>query len=253
MNLLIVQARLSSTRLPGKVQLPILDMPMLLRQLERLKLCQIVNTLVVATSINPEDDVIASLCDQQAICCFRGDLDDVLSRFYFCAKKFNAEQIIRISGDCPLIDPNLVDQIISHHLESKVDYTTNCIERTFPDGQDIEVFTFNALEQAFLQAKKPSQREHVTPYIRETGLFSTSNFLAKQDWSQYRMSVDHQVDFDLVSKVYESLYQHNPSFTLQDIIEFLNANPSVYKLNQHISLNEGYTQSLALDKSLGYE
>jgi len=250
---IIVQARMSSTRLPKKVLKEILSKPMLHRQVDRLKNSKCAQKLIIATSDQNSDLAISQLCSQIGVECFLGPLDDVLARFYKCAKKYSLQHIVRISGDCPLIDAAIIDEIIEFHLNNNADYTTNCIERTFPDGQDIEIFTIKALKIAYLDAKKPSEREHVTPYIRESGQFSTVNYLAKKDLSHFRMSVDHKEDFDLVTQVYKALYPIKPLFSLNDIVKFLDENPTIYKLNQHISLNEGYTKSLAIDKSLGYE
>ena len=165
MMLAILQARTSSTRLPGKVLKPILGKPMLERQLDRLARVRQIDKLVVATSEGPDDNALAELCDRIGFKCFRGSLNDVLDRFYQTAKIYNARNIIRLTGDCPVADPQIIDEIISHYLSGNFDYVSNTIEPTYPDGLDAEVFRYECLEQAWHKAKLPSQREHVTPFI----------------------------------------------------------------------------------------
>lgn len=253
MILLIVQARTSSTRLPGKVAMPILGKAMLHQQLDRLKCCIAVDEICVATSVENSDTVVEDICKGAGVKCFRGNLNDVLGRFYQCARFYRADTIVRICGDCPLIDSQLIDKIIEFHKENKADYSTNCINRQYPDGQDVEVFSFSALEQAYFEAEKPSEREHVTPYIRESGRFSVKNFHELEDFSNYRMSVDYRQDFQLVKKVFEALYEKDSNFGLGAIVEYLQRHPEVVQLNSNIEINEGYEKSKALDKSMGYE
>ena len=247
---IIVQARMSSSRLPGKVLMPIEGTPMLAIQLKRLLKSKKVDKGVVATSKESSDDDIESLCQSLNISCFRGNLDDVLARFYYCAKQFNFSQIIRICGDCPLIDPQLIDDIVTSHLKIGCDYTSNCVERHFPDGQDIEVFSFRALEHTFSNAKKPSEREHVTPYIRDSKLFSLSDFTIDEDFSEFRTSVDHRQDFEVICAIYSHF--NNRDFGYKEIVQFLTTHPKVKALNADIELNEGYKLSLRQDKEQGF-
>lgn len=247
---IIVQARMSSTRLPGKVLLPINGKPMLAIQLTRLLQASTADKVVVATSSETSDTPIETLCQQLQVACYRGDLNDVLARYYHCAKAFNFTHIVRICGDCPLIDPSLVDEIITAHLNSKADYTSNCVKRCFPDGQDIEVFSFAALETAFHNAKKPSEREHVTPFIRDSQLFSLHDFTIDHNYSAFRTSVDHPQDFDVISAIYTH-FNEQP-FGYKEIAHYLTTHPKVNALNADIELNEGYKLSLQQDKQQGF-
>lgn len=247
---IIVQARMSSTRLPGKVLLPVNGTPMLKIQLTRLLKSKKVDKVVVATSNQSLDNPIGALCQQLNIPCYRGDLDDVLARFYGCAKAFNLSQVVRICGDCPLIDPQLIDDLIADHINSGVDYTSNCVQRCFPDGQDIEVFSFNALETAYFEAKKPSEREHVTPFIRNSLLFSLSDFVIGENYSAFRTSVDHQQDFEVISNIYN--YFKGKEFGYKEIAHYLKTHPKVNALNANIELNEGYKRSLQQDTKQGF-
>lgn len=247
---IIVQARMSSTRLPGKVMKKLGDKPMLQVQLERLKQTRLCQQLLVATSENPEDDAIATLCTNINVKCYRGDLNDVLARFYHCAKRFHLSNIVRICGDSPLIDPVLIDDVVQHHLSVQADYTSNCIKRHFPDGQDIEVFTFAALENAFNKAQKPSEREHVTPFIRDCGLYTLADYEIAEDYSQFRTSVDHPEDFEVITAIYNAL--HKQPFGYKEIAQFLLSHPQVNAINADIELNEGYKLSLLQDKQQGY-
>jgi len=170
MILAILQARVSSTRLPGKVLKPILGMPMLLRQIERVKQAKLIEQLLVATSDDKSDDPIEQLCRENDIACFRGSLDDVLDRFYQAAKPYQPDHIVRLTGDCPLIDPQLIDEVVVFCLSGDYDYVSNAFEPTYPDGLDVEVFRFPCLQQAWEEAELPSEREHVTLFIKSVAL-----------------------------------------------------------------------------------
>lgn len=251
MILAILQARFSSTRLPGKVLKSILGKPMLAIQIERIKRSQLIDKLVIATSNQSTDDAIASLANKIKVNCFRGSLNDVLDRFYQIAFKLNPSHIVRLTGDCPLIDPKLIDQIIKYHLEHDFDYTTNAIEATYPDGLDVEIFTFKALKEAWEEAKLPSQREHVTPFInRQPKRYNIHHYKNDQDLSALRWTVDEPLDFELVTRIYEGLYPQNPQFTTQDVLNFLELNPELKTLNTCHKRNEGYQKSLFADQKL---
>lgn len=243
---------MSSTRLPGKVTKSLFGKPMLLQLITRLKRAKQLDDIVVATSDQTDDEAIVTVCKQNKVKVFTGSLDDVLARFYHCALTHNAANILRVTADCPLLDPYLIDDAFDQHQKANCDYTSNCTKRTYPDGQDIEIFTFESLEQAFHKAKKPSEREHVTPYIRESGLFSSHHLMLDEDYSELRMSVDHPQDFEFVEKVYQALMPQKPEFTLADIVELLKQQPEFLSINQHIEFNEGYAKSLAADKQAGF-
>lgn len=244
----IIQARLSSSRLPGKVLKPILGRPMLELQLERIKRINGLDTVIVATSDREEDSAIADLCHQLDIPCFRGDLDDVLARFYHCAKENNLEHVIRLTGDCPILDPDIVSSLIEYYLNGEFDYCNNFEACTYPDGLDCEIFSFNVLEQAFEQAQKPSEREHVTPFIRNHPNYKKGEIKGDEDISHLRWTVDNPEDFELITAVYENLYQQNPLFDTSDVLALVKQQPSLATINTHIVRNEGMLKSLEQDK-----
>lgn len=248
--LAIIQARFSSTRLPGKVLKSVLDKPLLQHLLERLAPSQLVDKIVVATSTQTSDDAIAALCQQLGVDCFRGDLNDVLSRFYHCHQQFNSAHIVRLTADCPLLTAELLDEAVASHLQQGADYTANCIERIYPDGFDIEVFTAKALQSAFALAQKPSEREHVTPYIREH--FRCANVNKPASHPEWRLTVDNPEDWQIVSHLFTELAAAQPLFSFADICRYLEQHPKWLAVNAHIGLNEGYQTSLQLDKQQGF-
>lgn len=244
----IVQARATSKRLPGKVLRPILGQPMLLRQVERLRHARGLDALLIATSVEPSDDPIADLCKREGLTYFRGSLEDTLDRFYQAAKPRRPSQVVRLTGDCPLIDPALLDRLIRIHLEGQYDYSSNALERTFPDGLDAEIMRFDALERAWREAMLPSEREHVTPYLyKHPELFRIGQLKQERDLSALRWTVDEAPDFELVSRIYEALYPGNPTFGMQEILGFLEQRPELKLLNSQYQCNEGYQTSLAKD------
>jgi len=241
----ILQARISSTRLPGKVLKPILGIPMLLHQIKRIQRAKLVDKLIVATSLEQADDELENMCKGNGIQCFRGSLEDVLERFYQAAKLFKPEHIVRLTGDCPLTDPEIIDQVIEVHLRGNFDYTSNALEPTYPDGLDVEVLRFSVLERARQEATLSSQREHVTLYIYQNPLeFKIGVVKGKTDLSALRWTVDEPQDFALVKDVYEFLYPQNPNFTTKDILEYINIHSELKEINNGFVRNEGLTKSL---------
>jgi len=250
----IIQARCSSSRLPGKVLKPILGLPMLQHQIMRTQRALLLDKIIVATSDTPEDNEIELLCNAIGIGCYRGSLLDVLDRFYQGAKRYKATTIVRLTGDCPLIDPQIIDKVIQLHFSKNTDYTSNCNKITLPDGLDVEVFTFEALKKSWQNAVKPSEREHVTQYIRNhTEIFSSSDYLYPHDISDYRWTVDEVEDFEFVSKIYHALYSSNAFFNTQDILSLLEKQPQLLQINSKINRNEGLVKSISREKELGYE
>jgi len=245
----ILQARCSSTRLPGKVLLPILGKPMLLHQIERLQHSKRLSKIVVATSDSVDDDPLANLCSINNIECFRGDLNDVLDRFYRAALTYDAQYIVRLTGDCPLADPAVVDHVIDEFIKSRVDYASNALVPSYPDGLDVEIFNMAALENAWRNARLVSEREHVTPFIhKHPEIFTLFTVKNTEDLSNFRWTVDNPEDFSFVSSIYDSLYSQNRQFNMQDILQFLGDNPELMKLNGHLVRNDGYQISIAKDK-----
>ena len=240
----ILQARVSSTRLPGKVLMPILGESMLLRQVERVRRATRVGRLMVATSIDPSDDPIEKLCRGNGVSVFRGSLDDVLDRFYRAAMPLAPDHVVRLTGDCPLADPELIDRVISFCLEGGFDYASNVVDPTFPDGLDVEVFRFSCLEQAWKEAGLPSQREHVTLFIhQQPGRFRIGSFRGEVDLSGLRWTVDGPEDFELVTEIYAALYPGNKEFTTRDVLDLLGRRPELATLNAHCGRNEGLRKS----------
>jgi len=249
MILAVIQARLSSSRLPGKVLKPILGRPMLELQLERVALSKRVDRTMVATSSMPDDAALEGLCARLGVPCYRGSLDNVLDRFYQAAMTQAPTHVVRITGDCPLIDPGVVDQVVELHLSGSYDYTSNVLPPSFPDGLDVEVMKLSVLKRAWEEAKLPSQIEHVTPFInRQPELFKLGNLTAPQDLSSMRWTVDEAPDLELVSRIYKSLYEANPRFGYRDVLELLRRNPSWLDLNSRFARNEGFEKSLEKDK-----
>ncbi len=233
MILAILQARMSSSRLPGKVLMPILGRPMLSLQIERALHSRRVDQLIVATSTEKGDDKIESLCNDMNVSCFRGSLNDVLDRFYQAALLHKPEHVVRLTGDCPLVDPVLIDQMITSHVQGDYDITTNAGEDpTFPDGLDAEIISFDILRQAWKEADLLSEREHVTPYIYKNNVrYKINYFRNTTNLSKLRWTVDEEEDFDLVNRIYSALYVKNPDFTTSDILEFLEKNHELKTMN----------------------
>jgi spore coat polysaccharide biosynthesis protein SpsF len=246
----ILQARVSSSRLPGKVLRPILGRPMLELQIERLRRARSLDKIVLATSIATEDDAIASLANEMGIGCWRGSLHDVLDRFIGAARAYHAAEVVRLTGDCPLADPEVIDAVVATYNKSNADYASNVNPPTFPDGLDVEVMSAAVLERAWREAKKPSEREHVTLYIHQRcDEFRIANYTAPCDLSALRWTVDHIEDFAFVTEVYEALYRQKPEFTSADILALLTRRPELARGNAHILRNEGLARSLG--KGLG--
>ena len=245
MILAILQARISSSRLPAKVLLPILNKPMLLHQIERINKSKLIDKLVVATSVNAADNDIEFLCNEHNIDCYRGNLNDVLDRFYNAAKQYNPDVVVRLTGDCPLTDYEIIDNIINCHINGKYDYTSNALNPTYADGLDVEIINIDVLNQAYLEAQLPSEREHVTPFIYKNSerfkLFSYENNI---DLSNFRWTVDNKEDFIFITKIYENLYEKNPNFKTADILKLIEEQPDLLQLNKHFRRNEGLEQSL---------
>lgn len=232
---IIVQARMTSTRLPGKVLLPLAGEPMLTRLVERLRRVRRVDEIVIATTTNATDDPIATLCAQLGVACHRGSEHDVLSRYADAARLHAADVVVRITSDCPLIDPALVDQLIATFEEGGSDYITNMQPPTWPYGMAVEVFSAAALAQAHAEATQESEREHVTPFIYwHPGRYRIRNVSSPQDLSAQRWTVDTAEDYELVRRLFEALYPVRPQFALADVLATLDAHPDWMRINQHI-------------------
>ncbi len=234
----IVQARMGSTRLPGKVMKLIGGRPMIEILLSRLSRAEEVDEIVVATSEDPLNQPLVDHVRSLGYRCHQGSESDVLDRYYQTAKLFSADVVIRITGDCPLIDPALVDECVRQFKNSGVDYLSNAIPPTYPDGLDCEVFSFRALEQAAVEATAPAHREHVTPYLRESGQFTTSHVAGEIDCSQERWTVDEPEDLEVVAEIFAH-FAPRTDFPWSEIMELRNAQPSLFHTNQQLVRNEG--------------
>jgi spore coat polysaccharide biosynthesis protein SpsF len=234
----IIQARCGSARLPGKVLMDIVGHSMFSRVVERTRQARTLTEVVLATSTEKRDEPLATLAAGLDVPCFRGSEGDVLSRFVGAAKAFNADLVVRLCADCPLLDGAVIDQVVRAFLKSKgIDYISNTLEHTFPRGLDTEVFSPDALLRAHLEARSPYEREHVTPYIyKHPELFSLRNVIHTSDFSAYRLTVDQAADLEMVRKIYQHFQNRN--FTFLDVIHFLSANPDVAQLNQKFKRKE---------------
>ena len=244
----IVQARMCSTRLPKKVLKDILGYPMLWHLVNRLKKSVLIKKIVVATTTKEVDRPILEVAKKSGVESFAGSEDDVLDRYYQAAKVFNADPIVRITADCPLIDPVLVDDALRYYIKNqgRTDYVTNAGPATYPDGLDTEVFSFDALEKAWKEAKTQSEREYVTPYIwKNKQIFRLASIINEEDLSYMRWTVDEEKDFLFVTEIYKRLYKgENEIFYMKDIVNFLKTHPELMSINQGIRRNEGYVRSL---------
>ncbi|MAU77326.1 MAG: glutamate-1-semialdehyde aminotransferase [Crocinitomicaceae bacterium] len=249
--LAIVQARTSSSRLPGKVLLPIGTKPMVLYQLDRLQNCSRIDTVVLATSDQSSDDTLADLVKIAGFTVFRGDLEDVLERFRACAAAAQATTVVRLTGDCPLSDPALIDELVEAFADGEWDYLSNCADEqqlSVPDGFDAEVFRAELLERAAREALLPSEREHVTPWFRSdrAGL-RWGHFCHQPVRPYFRVTVDDQVDLEVVRTVVEALEPQDPSFGVDEVVAYLEQYPDLAARNLSTVRNEGFLNSLAED------
>lgn len=240
--LTLIQARRGSSRLPDKVSLDLVGRPLLVRQVERVQLASLAGRVAVITTTDPNDDVLADLCQQHGIEVFRGNALDLLDRHYQAALHFGeTEAVVKIPSDCPLIDPAIIDKVLAVYEETKgqYDFVSNLHPATYPDGNDVEVMTFGALETAWREASRPLEREHTTPFFWEN---SERFRLANVTWEtglnysmSHRFTIDYAADYDFIKAVYEALYPTNPAFSLDDILTLLKQRPDIYALNADLA------------------
>jgi spore coat polysaccharide biosynthesis protein SpsF len=230
----IIQARMGSTRLPGKVLKDLAGETVLARVLSRLRRAQQISELLVATTDRPADDAIVAECRRCSVPVSRGDQDDVLDRYYRAAQLDKAEIVVRITADCPLIDPAVSDKTIEAFLEARPDYASNALVRTYPRGLDTEVMSFSALSRAWQEARQPYEREHVTPYIFEhPDKFKLLPVTGAADLSSHRWTVDTAEDLEFVRAVYERL-KANPEFSGRDVLDLLEGEPELVEINRSV-------------------
>lgn len=255
----IVQARIGSTRLPGKVFLPICDDILLAKMIERVSLAKQIGKIVVATTTSEEDAQIVEWCVRNQIEVYQGSKSDLLDRHYQAASKYKADVVVKIPSDCPLIDPNIVDKVIGYYLtnENKFDYVSNLHPATYPDGNDVEVMSFAALEQAWENATATMELEHTTPYLWENpNQFRIGNLSWETglDYSMtHRWTIDYPEDYEFIKQVYEKLYPTNPEFSLTDILQLLKNEPALKKINEKWVGVNWYRNHLHELKTVGKE
>jgi spore coat polysaccharide biosynthesis protein SpsF len=233
----IIEARMSSSRLPGKILLPVVGKPLLALLVERLKRAPSLDHIVIATTSNATDDPVEELAGKIGVGCFRGSEEDVLSRVLQAAKNDSCDVIVEITGDCPLIDPEIVETLIRIYQENSYDYVSNVLKLTYPNGMDTQVFSTATLEKVASLTNDPVDHEHVSLYIYEHpeifSLFNLESNIPEKYWNM-RLTVDTREDFELIKNIYEELYPKNPAFVLSDIIELLEKREELVNLNRHI-------------------
>lgn len=236
-TLCIVQARMGSSRLPGKVIKPLCGVPLILHSLRRLKQCKTIDHVVLATSDQPENAPLVETAAKDGFEVFSGSEDNVLSRYYEVARKHRPETVVRCTGDCPVLDPVITDHVIHMHHEFGADYTSNALIRSYPRGMDTEVFSFSVLEKTFAEASLPEEKEHVTPYIyRHRELFKIEDVVApaEQHDPELRLCVDTVEDFQMMEAIFKGLYAEAPYFSLNKILDFLKTHPELLQINKNV-------------------
>lgn len=236
----IIQARMGSNRLPGKVLMPIMGKPMLWHIVQRVRAVPSIDEVVVAVPTDGPNDVLRRFCADHKIALFAGSESDVLDRYYKAAQKFEADPVIRITADCPMVDPQLIEKLIQTYKNCGYDHigvaagagAERLGKGRFPDGLDAECFRFSALDRAWHDATDPRDREHVTRYIwNNKQIFRCGDLTAEVAYPKFRLTVDHAEDFVLVTKIYESLYSERRPFLLADVMNFLERNPGLVQVN----------------------
>lgn len=233
----IIQARMGSTRLPGKVMMKLCGKTVLEHVITRVKQAKEIDDIIIATTVQEDDNCIVEETRKLGVKFFRGSEEDVLSRYYYAAKENDADVVVRITSDCPLIDPKIVDEIIRFYKKNEYDLVTNAgadlYQRTYPRGLDTEVFSFEKLENAYIEANKAYQREHVTPFIYEN---SNNTFYYKNDidYSKYRWTLDTEEDFELINRIYEELYNGGHDFYFEEILALFKRQVNLFNINKNI-------------------
>lgn len=246
----IVQARMDSTRLPGKVLLPLAGVPVLGHVVERLAYCRTLVGVVVATTTEATDDAIVEFCDGAGVPVFRGKEDDVLDRYHCAAAEFDVDPVVRITADCPAIDPVVVDQVVSGFSEGE--YDLYGLTGEFPDGLDCTVFARSALDRAWAEASLASEREHVGPYIENhPELFRIGGIELFEGQGHQRWTLDAPEDYELLTAIFDALYRPDDPFGSAEVIGFLDKHPELMAINDNVTRNEGYTTSLENDEVIG--
>jgi spore coat polysaccharide biosynthesis protein SpsF len=243
----VIQARMGSTRLPNKVLADLGGRPMLARVVARVRQAHTIDEVVVATTTAPQDEAIEAFCTREGIACFRGSEDDVLDRYYRAARECHADVVVRITADCPLHDPKVIDAVVGHFDSARHDYVSNTLTRSYPDGLDTEVISMAALERAWRDATWASEREHVTPYIwKQPELFRIDQLTQPIDLSALRWTVDEPRDLAMVREVYRRL--GGSEFSMADVARLFGQDDGLRSANADIPANDGYETSLRRDR-----
>ncbi len=245
----IIQARMGSTRLPGKVMLPLGDKTVLEHVIERTSRAKLVDETVVATTLKMEDLPIVKLVSEKGFRVFAGSEKDVLDRYYQCARLLDVQHIVRITADCPLIDPQIIDEVVKIHLDTRADITYN---DRYPDGFDVIVFTFPILKRTWKEARLLSEREHVNPYMFKVAR-KVEKVVCPEDLYNVRLTLDRKEDYEVLKRIFDSIYATNKNFSFEDVMDFLRKKPEIMEINSHIDRNEGLYISLQKDKELTEE
>lgn len=250
----IIQARMGSSRFPGKVIAPIREIPMIQLMLDRVKQAKTLDKIWVASSENPENDEFEKVVTAQGIDCFRGSEEDVLSRFVAIGEKEQADLIVRLTGDCPFMDPNMLDEMIDFAKENyeSYHYFSNNAEPTYPDGLDIEICHYSALKEAHEITESPLDREHVTYYFAPGRSKKTEikryHFKNDRDLSHKRWTLDHHEDLELITHIFHHFWNRRTEFSWLEVLEYLEAHPELEKINQKYTRNESFEKQRALEK-----
>ena len=254
-TVIVIQARMTSTRLPGKVLLELAGAPLIVRMVERVRRIRTPAHIVVAATTQPEDDPLVSVCQGAGIEVFRGHPTDLLDRHYQAAREFDADVVAKIPSDCPLIDPDVIDGVLRLFAQSGGDFVSNLHPPSFPDGNDTEVMTFETLETAWREATRPMEREHTTSFIWERPhRFRIANLVwdsvdshgrPRNDSMSHRWTIDYPEDYAFIRRVYDALYPAKPAFTLGDILGLLEADPAIHRINARYAGVNWYRHHLA--------
>ena len=236
---------MGSTRLPGKVLMEVNDRPLLAYQLDRISRSKKLDRVVVATSILEKDDAIEAFCKDYGIDCYRGSENDVMSRYYECCKQYNPDTVVRMTADCPLIDPEIIDAVVQKFEDDNVDYCGNTVppkSSKFPDGADVEVFSMKALERAHTEIQDQHRREHVTFQFWQDEKYVSSQYTQEKDWSEYRITVDYPEDFEVVQYVFNELKNKKIFGNLDEIINIINSNNKIKEKNSQYFFGQGWAK-----------
>ena len=226
---------MGSTRLPGKILKEVDGVPLLKYMVRRVEKSSLIDKILIATTINSEDQALVDFCAENNIECYAGSEDDVLDRYYQAAKALKAKHVVRLTSDCPLIDPFILDRTIQLYFEEKVDYAANTVPpdiKKYPDGSDVEVFSFPDLEKIWNRAKDPKDREHVTFYFwRSDQKYKTALLDNEHDWGKYRITIDYPEDFEVIQFIIRSLDNAGKFGTMEEIVDILIENPKIFETN----------------------